>query len=134
MASTTAVGGDFLARMMRPTQASASKTHEKVEQKTPPKKLVFSQPKKVSDEDSKQAGSKSVQPEPAAEEEKPAQGSSTSEHQSHTDEGTGSNEMGSTTEGTDNAQEADMRSSAEESAQSNIEGTGTGASDPVSVP
>ena len=32
--------GGFLARMMRPTQSSASKTHEKVEPKTPPKKAI----------------------------------------------------------------------------------------------
>jgi len=32
----------FLARMMRPTASSASKTHEKVEPKTPPKKTAIS--------------------------------------------------------------------------------------------
>ncbi|KAL8904519.1 MAG: hypothetical protein Q9207_003209 [Kuettlingeria erythrocarpa] len=59
-ASTKASGGDFLARMMRPTQASASKTHEKVEQKTPPKKRIFSRPKGISDEDGKPTASTSM--------------------------------------------------------------------------
>lgn len=36
--------------MMRPTQSSASKTHEKIEQKTPPKKRISSRPKRISDE------------------------------------------------------------------------------------
>ncbi|KAI4193540.1 MAG: hypothetical protein LQ346_003896 [Caloplaca aetnensis] len=76
-ASTKASGGDFLARMMRPTQASASKTHDKVEQKTPPKKRVSSRPKRISDEDSEPTASKSMPekptqtqaaPEPVAEE------------------------------------------------------------------
>lgn len=35
----------FLARMMRPTASSASKTHEKVEPKTPPKKTATSKAK-----------------------------------------------------------------------------------------
>lgn len=35
----------FLARMMRPTASSASKTHEKVEPKTPPKKIAASKPR-----------------------------------------------------------------------------------------
>lgn len=35
----------FLARMMRPTASSASKTHEKVEPKTPPKKTAAAKPK-----------------------------------------------------------------------------------------
>lgn len=35
----------FLARMMRPTTSSASKTHEKVEPKTPPKKTAAAKPK-----------------------------------------------------------------------------------------
>ncbi|KAL8919837.1 MAG: hypothetical protein Q9208_006570 [Pyrenodesmia sp. 3 TL-2023] len=63
-ASTKASGGDFLARMMRPTQASASKTHDKVEQKTPPKQRVSSRPKRISDEDSKQTASKPMQETP----------------------------------------------------------------------
>lgn len=60
-ASTKATGGDFLARMMRPTQSSASKTHEKVEQKTPPKKRISSRPKRISDEDGKEADNKAMQ-------------------------------------------------------------------------
>ncbi|KAL9018734.1 MAG: hypothetical protein Q9185_003964 [Variospora sp. 1 TL-2023] len=68
-ASTKASGGDFLARMMRPTQSSASKTHEKVEQKTPPKKRISSRPKRISDETEKSAESKSAQAEPASEQE-----------------------------------------------------------------
>ena len=61
LAGTRASGGDFLARMMRPTQASASKTHEKVEQpKTPPKKRVSSKSQKGSDESEKLAESKSA--------------------------------------------------------------------------
>ncbi|KAL8773248.1 MAG: hypothetical protein Q9209_001926 [Squamulea sp. 1 TL-2023] len=50
IASAKAPGNDFLSRMMRPTQSSASKTHEKVEQKTPPKKRISSRPKRISDE------------------------------------------------------------------------------------
>ncbi|KAL8776486.1 MAG: hypothetical protein Q9213_008257 [Squamulea squamosa] len=49
-ASMKAPGNDFLSRMMRPTQSSASKTHEKVEQKTPPKKRISSRPKRISNE------------------------------------------------------------------------------------
>ncbi|KAL8826891.1 MAG: hypothetical protein Q9191_003514 [Dirinaria sp. TL-2023a] len=37
-AGTKPAGGDFLARMMRPTESSASKVHEKVEVKSPPRK------------------------------------------------------------------------------------------------
>lgn len=40
MAGSKPADGGFLARMMRPTQSSASKTHEKAEPKTPPKKTV----------------------------------------------------------------------------------------------
>ncbi|KAI4181010.1 MAG: hypothetical protein L6R41_006874 [Letrouitia leprolyta] len=133
LASTNAAGGDFLARMMRPTQASASKTHEKVEQKTPPKKRVFSRPKKIGDEDSEQPESKSAQSEPAAEEEKTNQSGSVSGHQPEADEGDGSNEIGSTAVGTDTAREADVQPPTDEPAESNIGGTVTEASHSVSV-
>ncbi|KAI4166849.1 MAG: hypothetical protein LQ343_007693 [Gyalolechia ehrenbergii] len=132
-ASKNAAGGDFLARMMRPTQASASKTHEKVEQKTPPKKRVSSRPKRISDGDSKQAESKSVPPEPTAEHEKPIQNGSALEHQPQAEESVKSDKMESTAEGTDTPQEANIRPSAEKPAESNIGGTSTHASDPVSV-
>ena len=39
----------FLARMMRPTASSASKVHEKVETKSPPRKLPSTKPKRRSD-------------------------------------------------------------------------------------
>jgi len=40
MASTKAPEGGFLERMMRPTQSSAQKTHEKVEPRSPPRKTA----------------------------------------------------------------------------------------------
>lgn len=42
------VDESFLARMMRPTASSASKTHEKVEIKSPPRSNVTRSPRKVS--------------------------------------------------------------------------------------
>ena len=39
----------FLARMMRPTASSASKVHEKVETKSPPRKMPSTKPKRRSD-------------------------------------------------------------------------------------
>ena len=49
MASTQAPPGSFLERMMRPTQSSAQKTHEKVEIKSPPRKSHPSRPKRTSE-------------------------------------------------------------------------------------
>ena len=49
MASTQASSGSFLERMMRPTQSSAQKTHEKVEVKSPPRKSHPSRPKGTSE-------------------------------------------------------------------------------------
>ena len=50
MASTNATNGGFLERMMRPTQSSAQKTHEKVETKSPPRKVSQPlRPKRTSD-------------------------------------------------------------------------------------
>ena len=49
MASTRAPEGSFLDRMMRPTQSSSQKTHEKVEAKTPPKKQSATRPKRMSE-------------------------------------------------------------------------------------
>lgn len=46
--STKAPEGSFLARMMRPTQSSASKTHEKIEHTSPPSKSQSSKPKRKS--------------------------------------------------------------------------------------
>ncbi|KAL8907141.1 MAG: hypothetical protein Q9171_005983 [Xanthocarpia ochracea] len=63
IASTKAPGNDFLSRMMRPTQSSASKTHEKIEQKTPPKKRTSGRPKRISDENGVQAESKATETE-----------------------------------------------------------------------
>ncbi|KAI4203478.1 MAG: hypothetical protein LQ350_001816 [Teloschistes chrysophthalmus] len=61
IANTKSAGGGFLARMMRPTQSSASKAHDKVaEQQTPPKKRVSSRPKTLGDESNKDAGNKPV--------------------------------------------------------------------------
>ena len=60
IASTKTPGNDFLSRMMRPTQSSASKTHEKVEQKTPPKKRISGRPNRISDENGVQAESKAT--------------------------------------------------------------------------
>ena len=48
-ASSKAPEGSFLDRMMRPTQSSSQKTHEKVEAKTPPKKANGVRPKRKSD-------------------------------------------------------------------------------------
>ena len=45
--------GSFLDRMMRPTQSTSQKTHEKVEAKTPPKKANGPRPKRKSDESEK---------------------------------------------------------------------------------
>ncbi len=49
IAGSKPADGSFLARMMRPTQSSASKTHEKVEPKTPPKKTVSTKPHEASE-------------------------------------------------------------------------------------
>lgn len=51
--SSKAPEGSFLDRMMRPTQSSSQKTHEKVEVKTPPKKTSGVRPKRKSDEKTK---------------------------------------------------------------------------------
>lgn len=48
-ASSKATEGSFLDRMMRPTQSSSQKTHEKVEAKTPPKKTNRVRPYRKSD-------------------------------------------------------------------------------------
>lgn len=50
MASTGASSGNFLERMMRPTQSSAQKTHDKVEAKSPPRKTLAPKPKRKSGE------------------------------------------------------------------------------------
>ena len=39
----------FLARMMKPTASSASKVHEKIEAKSPPRKVALTRPKRKSD-------------------------------------------------------------------------------------
>ena len=51
--SSKASEGSFLDRMMRPTQSSSQKTHDKVETKSPPKKTSGSRPKRKSDESEK---------------------------------------------------------------------------------
>lgn len=68
LAGPRPAGDDFLARMMRPTQSSASKTHEKIEQKTSPKRKVSGRPKRISDESAKQRDEKVSMgnPDPAA--------------------------------------------------------------------
>ena len=48
-ASSKPPEGSFLDRMMRPTQSTSQKTHEKVEAKTPPKKANGARPKRKSD-------------------------------------------------------------------------------------
>ena len=58
LAGSNPTGEDFLARMMRPTQSSASKTHDRAEQKTPPKKRLSSRPKRVSDVSTKPSNKK----------------------------------------------------------------------------
>lgn len=60
LAGPRPAGDDFLARMMRPTQSSASKTHEKIEQKTSPKRKVSGRPKRISDESAKQRDEVSI--------------------------------------------------------------------------
>ena len=52
-ASSKAPEGSFLDRMMRPTQSSSQKTHEKVEAKSPPRKTNGLRPKRKSDESEK---------------------------------------------------------------------------------
>ncbi|KAL8918628.1 MAG: hypothetical protein Q9172_005344 [Xanthocarpia lactea] len=74
IASTKAPGNDFLSRMMRPTQSSASKTHEKAEQKTPPKKRISGRPKRISDENGVQAESKATGAEASPKEQGQEQG------------------------------------------------------------
>lgn len=51
MASSKAPEGSFLDRMMRPTQSSSQKTHDKMEAKTPPKKQQqhVTRPKRISE-------------------------------------------------------------------------------------
>ena len=49
IASSKPADGGFLARMMRPTQSSASKTHDKVEPKTPPKKTISAKSKEANE-------------------------------------------------------------------------------------
>ena len=49
IAGSKPADGGFLARMMRPTQSSASKTHEKAEPKTPPKKTAVTTSHKASE-------------------------------------------------------------------------------------
>ena len=58
MASVKAPEGSFLARMMRPTQSSASKAHEKIEHATVPGKSKSSKPRR------KSGGSDEHEPEP----------------------------------------------------------------------
>ena len=48
-ASSKVPEGSFLDRMMRPTQSSSQKTHEKVETKSPPRKTNGLKPKRKSD-------------------------------------------------------------------------------------
>ena len=48
----------FLARMMRPTASSASKTHEKVEVKSPPRQRAMAKPKRKSEGRSVEKGSR----------------------------------------------------------------------------
>ncbi|CAF9906756.1 MAG: hypothetical protein ALECFALPRED_002632 [Alectoria fallacina] len=48
-ASSKISEGSFLDRMMRPTQSSSQKAHEKVEAKSPPKKANGARPKRKSD-------------------------------------------------------------------------------------
>ena len=52
-ASSKAPEGSFLDRMMRPTQSSSQKTHEKVEAKSPPRKTNGLRLKRKSDESEK---------------------------------------------------------------------------------
>lgn len=62
MASVKAPEGSFLARMMRPTQSSASKVHEKIEHATVPGKSKSSKPRR------KSGGSDEQEPEPESNE------------------------------------------------------------------
>lgn len=70
MASAKAPEGSFLDRMMRPTQSSASKTHEKVEAKSPPRKAAGAKPNRRGDHPVKD------KPTDHVEEEKPEQSTS----------------------------------------------------------
>ena len=68
IASSKAPEGSFLDRMMRPTQSSSQKTHEKVDVKSPPRKQVASKPKRTSEGSNKsKTGTPDPKPEPAKE-------------------------------------------------------------------
>ena len=68
IAGSKPADGGFLARMMRPTQSSASKTHDKIEPKTPPKKAAPSRPHKVGEGASEHGMHESVEGDPEASE------------------------------------------------------------------
>ena len=65
MATTAAPSGSFLERMMRPTQSSAQKTHDKVEPASPPSRKVSAshaaKPKRVSEETAPKTEGKGVE-------------------------------------------------------------------------
>ncbi|KAI4131467.1 MAG: hypothetical protein LQ338_001209 [Usnochroma carphineum] len=132
-ASTKAADGDFLARMMRPTQSSASKTHEKVEQKTPPKKRVSSRPSRISDKPSKPAESKPTQAEPAQEQETPVQETALSKQQPKVQQNGELNHENPTADLTDAAQQKTQESSDEEAPEPSIAEAGSQAAEPVSA-
>ncbi|KAL8811185.1 MAG: hypothetical protein Q9200_001996 [Gallowayella weberi] len=79
-ASAKAPGNDFLSRMMRPTQSSASKTNEKVEQKTPPKRRISARPKRISDANTEQAENKPAETDPSAKQEEQKQEGQAADH------------------------------------------------------
>ncbi|KAL8701057.1 MAG: hypothetical protein Q9201_005122 [Fulgogasparrea decipioides] len=120
-ASTKAVGGDFLARMMRPTQSSASKTHEKVEQKTPPKKRLSARPKKVSDENDKEAENNPVEVKPET------------DQQAQVQETSKSNLVEPTVEAVGAAEEIPKELRAEETLEPSADDSVPQASQPVSA-
>ena len=60
-ASATGNDGGFLARMMRPTESSKSKAHDKAEVKSPPRKTARPKRKSAAAEDSDKAKSESTE-------------------------------------------------------------------------
>ncbi|KAL8714613.1 MAG: hypothetical protein Q9220_001561 [cf. Caloplaca sp. 1 TL-2023] len=121
LASTSAPGNSFLARMMRPTQSSASKTHEKVEQKTPPKKRVSSRPKRISDEAQKPQGAK------ADEVEAP------SEHQQELQESLEPNDLKPDTDRDDFAQDPVTEAPDAINDEQSLDGARTQSQDPITA-
>ena len=74
MASSKAPEGSFLERMMRPTQSSSQKTHEKIEARSPPAKPQAKKHTRISQGSDRSKGEhEETKAEAAREESKPPQ-------------------------------------------------------------